>query len=248
MNLAAARGLAAIHAIPTIVRVLQAFYVGNLNQIQPLSIRKLLKLAPRLLNHPMEILLYFTALYSTAPRISSSYLKRESGNTSAASDTEIVLAIQRFLLHRYQKFSPYVSLQKKIAMLCLSHKNIMKMCNILLYTYTSLLYNVSSFWYWHEYPHCWYISYQHRSDNNGRIDIAVNGIEYMRTTGHLRIIHSEQRFKADVIKQFHCLYATDLLFICMYTVASSTVSVLDDGTRTYVVSSFKRILQRIITT
>lgn len=34
------------------------------------------KLAPRLPNHPGEILLYFTALYSTAPRSSSSYLKR----------------------------------------------------------------------------------------------------------------------------------------------------------------------------
>lgn len=35
-----------------------------------------LKLAPRLPNHPGEMLLYFTALYSTAPRSSSSYLKR----------------------------------------------------------------------------------------------------------------------------------------------------------------------------
>lgn len=35
-----------------------------------------LKLAPRLPNHPGEILLYFTALYSTASRSSSSYLKR----------------------------------------------------------------------------------------------------------------------------------------------------------------------------
>lgn len=73
-----------------------------------------LKLAPRLPNHPGEILLYFTALYSTAPRSSSSYLKRirkfPSWKLSWCTYENSIGDLTRFPSRILKNFFPYASL------------------------------------------------------------------------------------------------------------------------------------------